>query len=118
MALKSDLMASSLPYEAAGKIGQDPVTAITAAGTTQTGATSLNCNCANVTTSTIGGGVLITEPIGRNFVYNAGPNTLTVYPPVGQNFVGLANNVGIQVASASSVMAEGNGTSLIWNIGI
>jgi len=113
MALKSDLMAGSLPWEAANKLGFDVLQTVTAAGTTQTGATALNTNCANVTTSSIGAGVIITEPNARNFIWNAGPNTLTIYPPVGQNFVNLSANVGFTLASGNGVTIEGDGTTLL-----
>ncbi len=117
MALKQDLMAGSLPWEAAGKLGFDAIVAVTAAGTTQSGAASLNTNCANVTTSSIGGGVIITSPNERNYIYNSGPDALTVYAPVGSNFVGLAANVGLTLASGSGIIIEGNGTTLLPVIG-
>ena len=113
MTLRSSLMSSSLPWEAADKIGFDPVTNVTAAGTTQLTATALNTNNANVTTSSINAGVIIGQPGSVNFIYNAGPNTLTVYPPVGVNFVGLAANVGFTLATINGIMIESAGTTLL-----
>lgn len=113
MALKSDLLFSSLPPAAANKLGFDSLQSVTAAGSTQGTATSLNTNCANVTTSIISSGVIITAPIEYNYIYNSGPNTLTVYPPVGSNFLGLAANVGVQVAVNVALETEGAGTTLL-----
>lgn len=113
MSLKQELMAGSLPWEVADKLGFDILQAVTAAGTTVSGATALNTNCANVTTSTIGGGVIMTSPSARNYVYNSGPNTLTIYPPTGLNFVGLAANVGFTLATANGIAIEGDGTTLL-----
>lgn len=113
MTLRSNLMASSLPYEAASKLGFDAIQAVTAAGTTQGGATSLATNCANVTTSSIGAGILITQANDVNYIYNSGPNTLTIYPPVGSAFVGLAANVGLTLATANGIVINGAGTTLL-----
>lgn len=113
MTLRSSLMAGSLPWEIADKLGYDPIQAVTAAGTTQGTATALNTNCANVTTSTISGGVIINQPQSSNYIYNSGPNTLTIYPPVGSNFVGLAANVGFTLAINNGIIIEGDGTTLL-----
>ena len=107
MALKSELMAGGLPYALANKLGFEPLTAYTAAGTTQGTATALVANNANVTTSSIGGGVIMVSPNQKYMVYNAGPNVLTVYPPVGNAFAGLATNAGVQVAPLNSVRTDG-----------
>lgn len=118
MPLKSDLMSSSLPWEAAGKLGFDVLQNITAAGTTAGTATALGCNFANVTTSTIGAGVILTEQSTTGYIYNSGPNTLTVYPLTGSNFVGLGANVGLNVATGSALTYAGGGTNVAFNISI
>lgn len=113
MALRSVLMAVGMPAPMATKFGYDPVQAVTAAGTTQATAQALNTNCASVTTSAINAGVIINQPNDDNYIINAGPNTLTVYPPVGSNFQALAANVGLQVAVGDALMTKGCGTTLL-----
>jgi hypothetical protein len=116
MPLKSDLMAASLPYEAASKLGFDTPQTVTAAGTTQATATPLNCNCATVSTPTISGGVIITETNSTTSLFNSGPNTLIVYPAVGVTILGLAVNQGLTVANQSGVTLVGAGTSMTFSI--
>jgi len=116
MPSKQELMASSLPASAASKIGVEALTSFTAAGTTQTTATALTANFANVTTSSINAGVIIGAPFERTFVYNSGPNALTVYPPVGGTFVGLALNAGATVASGSGLAVEGDGVNFVASV--
>lgn len=118
MALKQELMASSLPYNVANKLGFDPNTAFTAAGTTQGTATLLTANNVTVTTSSIGAGVILGSSEQEFMIFNAGPNVLTVYPPVGVNFAGLATNVGVTIAVNSTVVGKGGGLSgLSWSSG-
>lgn len=119
MASKAELMAAGLPGAVATKLGVDGgVNTATAAGTTQGTATTLTSNFVNVTTSTIGGGVIIGLPFERNFVWNSGPNTLTVYPPVGGTVIGLAQNVGVTVAANSGVFMEGDGINFLSNVAL
>lgn len=118
MASKAELMALSMPATLASKLGTDTLTSFTAAGTTQGTATSLTSNFSNVTTpSASANGVLLTEPFNEYFVYNSGPSTLQVYPPVGGTFVGLAINVAVTVASGSSLYIVGDGLNFISVIG-
>jgi hypothetical protein len=109
MALKSDLMAAGLPAGIANKLGLDPLTTVTAAGTTQGTATALASNNVNVTTSSIGAGIRLQATEGSTYVNNLGPNTLTVYPPVSSTIVGLAQNAGLTLASGSSAWLIPNG---------
>jgi hypothetical protein len=116
MALKSDLMAAGFPAGQANKLGLDPSAAVTAAGTTQGTATALAGNNANVTTSSVSAGVKLQATEGSSFVYNTGPNTLTVYPPVGSTILGLAVNAGLTVAAGSGVLCIPNGANIACNI--
>lgn len=113
MPLKSELMASGMSAAEASKLGLDPVAAFTAAGTTQATATVLSGNVANVTTSAIGAGVMVGFSREKNVVFNAGPNVLTIYPPVGSTILGQAVNVGIQLAPSQTAILEGDGTTLV-----
>lgn len=118
MPSKGELMAKSLPYNAADALGYDPLTSFTAAGTTsQANSTVLTACFANVATNSPNNGVIIAAPFGRSFVYNAGPNTLLVYPPVGGTFVGQALNAPINVATGSVLSVEGDGLNYGFNIG-
>lgn len=106
MGLKSEFMAVGTPGSAASRLGFEPVANFTAAGTTQGTATVLTANNANVTTSSIGAGVIMLSGEQKYMVFNAGPNVLTVYPPVGHAFCGLGTNVGITIAVNSSVKVD------------
>ena len=114
MALKSELMAVGMPAMQANRIGLDAATAFTAAGTTQGTATVLTANNANVTTSSIGAGV-ITGSEQMYTIYNAGPNVLTIYPAVGGTFAGLVLNQGFQIAPLNSGQVIGSGLSPAWS---
>ena len=109
MSLKSELMAIGVPSSPASDLGLDPITAFTAAGTTQGTATTLTANNANVTTSSIGAGVIVASARQLYNIYNAGPNVLTIYPIVGGTFAGLALNGGFQVAPLNSAQVIGGG---------
>lgn len=113
MPSKAELMASGLAYNVAGKLGVEPLASVTAAGSSQTTATALVGSFANVTTSLIGSGVKLFSAFDRNFVWNAGPSTLTVYPPTGCTIVGLAQNAGMTLAPNNGVIVEGDGTNLL-----
>lgn len=106
MALKQELMASSLPAAAAGKLGYDaPATAVAAAGSTQAGATPLTSNF-SIVTSGGAGGVIITETKAPTIVIvasGAGGN-ITVYPPVGGSINGGTANAGFVVATSKQAI--------------
>jgi hypothetical protein len=113
MPTKAELMATGLPAATAAKLGLDTLTAFTAAGTTQGTATLLTANFANVTNNTINGGVILGAPFETTMIYNSGPNTLLIYPPVGGTFVGLSQNAGFTLATANSVIINGDGINFI-----
>lgn len=112
------LMAGGIPWENGQKLGVEPLASATAAGTTQGTATALVSTFTNVTTSAINAGVILGDGQRRWFVYNTGPNTLTVYPPVGGTIVGLAVNAGVNLATASGVDLEGDGLNFLANFSI
>lgn len=116
MTQKSELMAAGMPAAQASKLGLDPLTAVTAAGTTQGTATLLTANNTKVTTSSIGAGVQLNAWTEQSNVYNSGPNTLTIYPPTGSTFVGLALNAGLTVATNSGARFWPAGLSIAWNV--
>lgn len=116
MALKSELMATGMPAGQAAKLGFDPITAYTSAGTTQATATALAANAANVTTTAVNSGVIVKRMSETNVIYNAGPQVLTVYPDIGGTILGLAKNAGLQIAATKTVTLWGDGATLLPNI--
>ena len=118
MPSKAVLMGSSAPASLASKLGEDPLTAFTAAGTTQATATTLTSNFANVTTPAPNNGVIMNDPYGRTFIYNSGPNTLLIYPPVGGTMVGLSINAAVNIASGSGADIEGDGLNYLVNFSL
>lgn len=116
MASKAELMACGMSAAEANKLGYDPVTNFNAAGSTQATATSLTANCSNVTTASANQGVIIARVNETNFIFNAGPNVLTIYPPVGGTILGVAKNAGIQIAASKAATISGDNLSFIANI--
>lgn len=99
MALKTELMASSMPATLANKLGFDtPNTAVAAAGSTQGAATVLTSNFSLVTSGGAGGVILRGDsPTVVSVAAGAG-GTITVYPPVGGSINNSAANAGFTVA--------------------
>jgi hypothetical protein len=118
MALKSELMAVGNQSSTANRLGYDPVTSFTAAGTTQGTATTLSANNAKVTTANdTAAGVILLSNEQKYAIYNVGPSVLTIYPALGASFAGLAANAGIQVAANKAATIECNGLSgHAWNV--
>jgi hypothetical protein len=97
MAAVENLMAGGIPASVAKQIGLEaPATGLTATGTTQGGALTLNSNYATFTTVAANSGCICSGD-KDSYIYNSGVNALTVYPPSGLNFAGLAANTGISV---------------------
>ena len=113
MALKSELMASSLPTAAASKLGFDtPATAVAAAGASQVTATPLTSNFSLVTTGS--GGVIIQERHAITIVYNGLGGALNVYPPSGCSINAIAANSPFSLTSGKCaiIMCAGTNYSL------
>jgi hypothetical protein len=100
MAAAENLMAGGIPPSVAKQIGlETPQTGLTATGTTQGTALTLNSNYATFTTVAANSGCIISTD-KDSYVYNGGLNALTVYPGTaaqGFNFAGLAAGTGISV---------------------
>jgi hypothetical protein len=111
MALKSELMAVGMPGSQANRLGYEPIASFTAAGSSQATATTLTSNSASVTTSAAGNGVILGSYEQKFSVFNIGPFTCAVYPPVGGTFTGLAVNAPVTVAANTSAWFEGGGAS-------
>jgi len=108
MALKSELMASSLPASAASKLGFDTPATVAAAGSGQSTATVLAGNYANVTSGS--GGVLLAEKLAA--VVNTSGGSLNVYPPSGQSINGLSANAAFAVGNNKQALFIQAGT--VW----
>lgn len=110
MALKSELMALGMPAALAHRLGFDPASTATAAGTTQGTATALAANNVSVTVGADNAGVILPDTEQRYLLYADG-HTLKVYPPSGANFIGIAQNTAISVPTTKTVLIEGAGTA-------
>lgn len=101
MVARSELMAGGIPARVAGQLGTSINLTMSAAGTTQATATGMNgAGFAVVTTVAANSGVRLDPASGSpdQTVFNAGANTLTVYPAVGNTINNNAVNTGIQIA--------------------
>jgi len=116
MALKSELMASGMPWELARLLGFDPPVNFTAAGASQTTATTLTSNHAVVNAGS-GGGVILGDAQQMWFVQNGAGVNVTVYPPVVASFSGLSQNAGITVSNTKALFMEPGGTTgITWSV--
>ena len=109
MALKQELMASSLPAAAASKLGVDTLTSITPAGSTQGTATALSSNFVTLATASAGG-VIISQTHAMHMIINASGNTQTIYPPVGSAMNNGTVNAGVTLANSARMLIMSAGT--------
>lgn len=77
-------------------------TGISAAGTTQAGATLLAASRNVVTTVAAGSGVILSADFAEVVVSNRGANALSVYPPAGMTIESLGTNAAAGVAVGQS----------------
>lgn len=105
MATSHELVGAKMPWLHASMLGQQQNTAVAAAGSTATDATTLTAEWSLVTTVAANAGVKLrtagASPMAG--VYNAGANTLTIYPATGEKINNGAANVGVSCASGKSV---------------
>lgn len=82
MASKQDLMGLKQPAALASVLGHDPLVTVSAAGSTQAGATQLTGNFANVTVATSNQGVILPSGQGQapTALVNTSGQTIKVYP--------------------------------------
>ena len=96
---------AGLPGLAVTAICQDIVTGITAAGTSQSDATSLTASVNVVSTVAAGTGVVLSSEArggDSQLVYNGGSNPMIVYPPSGAQINSLALNGGVIIPIRTS----------------
>jgi len=103
MALKTELMASSLPTAAASKLGFDAVANITATGGSQGAAAPLVSNF-SIANAGSGAGVILTRTHEMFAVINTSGGNVTVYPQVGGQINGAAANAGLVVGTGKQAI--------------
>lgn len=116
MALKSELMAASMPPALASKVGYDPMATVAAAGSSQATATSLTANCSNVTSGS--GGVILGPSEVRDpvLIVNNSGGTVSVYPPVGGTINGGTLNAAFSLTNGKALSINAVGTNYIANM--
>ncbi len=114
MALKSELMASSMSAAEANKLGLDPMATVTQLGSTQATALVLAANCVNVTAGT--GGILLQSSQGMYYIANnAGANCI-VYPPIGGTINGGTLNAGFTLTTGKTLIVFSAGLNYLANM--
>ena len=100
MALAKQMMGGGLSAGQAKAINGAIAPAVSAAGTTQGTATTIGAGINLITTVAANSGVILPSCEKADYVeiYNAGANTLTVYPDSGSQINGVAANTGISLA--------------------
>lgn len=119
MALKSELMASGMSAALAQRLGFDPPTNFTSAGSSISNATILTANHAVVTNTGNNQGVQIGDAFQMWFIQNVvnSSNVLIAYPPTGDNFSGLSQNTGINIPAGKALFIEPGGpTGITWSV--
>jgi hypothetical protein len=99
MALQTDLMGTSIPYNAAAMLGYAPQT-LAAAGTTQTNAAVAASKCIEMTATGADGILLPNVDVGTPcHVFNSSGSTGIVYVPVGHTLNTVAGTTGLSLAT-------------------
>ncbi len=99
MALQTDLMGTSIPYNAAAILGYAPQT-LAAAGTTQANAAVAASKCIEMTATGADGILLPNVDIGTPcWVFNSSGSTGIVYAPVGHTLNTVASTTGLSLVT-------------------
>jgi hypothetical protein len=104
--LKSLLGTGTAPGQAEAIMGR-VTSGLTAAGTTQTDALLLATSICEFTTVASGAGTRMPanlDPGDKVYIYNAGANTLSVYPPTGEYIQSGAINAAFSVGANKSAI--------------
>lgn len=118
MPSQRELASVSIPPSAAYMLGQQAVTALSAAGTNQATAYVIKSSWSEFTTVGNGQGAILPTATGQPvfLVANNGLNALLVYPAVGQNFVGAAANAPVLVPAGKNAAFYSHETKWMANI--
>ena len=107
----------SLPLAAA--ICQDTATSVSAAGTTQGTATELTAADSEVSTVASGAGVVLASKLAagdQQTVFNAGANSLKIYPPSGFKINALASNAPMTLATNTGCFFKCVSTTRVFGV--
>ena len=107
----------SLPLAAA--ICQDTQAAVSAAGTTQGTATELTAADSEVSTVASGAGVVLASKLAagdEQTVFNAGANSLKIYPPSGFKINALATDAPMLLATNTGVLFKCVSTTRVFGV--
>jgi hypothetical protein len=116
MGFAKNIMGAGVPAAAAQADTISSVaSAVSAAGTTQGTATLIQADWNDVTTVAASAGVILYNGmIGDGcFVFNAGLNALTVYPPTSGKINGLSANAGV-IIGTNTTCAFYKISALVW----
>lgn len=108
MALANQTMGAGFSAIQAGVLGGTVKTGITAAGTTQGGATSLTAGINMIGTAAASTGVVcpLTMPGDDMWIYNGGANAVSVYPPSGAKFNSLSTNAAFSLGTNTNCVVK------------
>jgi hypothetical protein len=99
MALQTDLMGASMPYNLAGLLGYAP-SLVAAAGSTQANAATVNSKMIEMTATGADGIILPNVDQGTPcWVFNSSGSTGIVYVPVGHTLNTVAGTTGLSLAT-------------------
>lgn len=121
MALSTNLVGVGIAPEAARRLGEGTILAVTAAGTTTADATVLSAQTkvANMTASGSDGIRFNTNmPLNElHYIYNSSGSTGKFYPPTGGNLNGGSTDAGVSLTTLKTVMCyRVSSTLVLYNI--
>ena len=119
MALGWKLQGAGIPGLTLTALCQDTATSVSAAGTTQGTATELTAADSEVTTVASGAGVALSSklaPGDEQCVFNAGANSLKIYPPSGFKINALSTNAAMLLAVNTGVMFKCVSTTRVFGV--
>lgn len=105
MALAKQMMGGGLSAEAAKAINGSTATGLTASGTNQATGYAMDAafNLFSTVAASTGARLPSVEVSDTVEVYNAGANTLLIYPDVGSNINSLAANQSVNLATNTAI---------------
>lgn len=113
------LFGAGMPVLLQSALCKDTATAISAAGTTQGTATELGATDNEVTTVSVGAGVVLSSQLSagdEQSVYNAGANALKIYPPSGMKINSLATNAPVTLGTSTAIIFKCVSTTRVFAV--
>lgn len=117
----SKIVGAGIAPMAAQQIAGDLQSGVTAAGTTQAGATAVYGDNVVITTAAASSGVILSGNAGFGpgddvFIANQGANAVLVYPPVGGQINALGANAGFSIAAGKAASFRSTGASQFYSL--